>query len=213
MNPRSLNPLIAPLVIAVILTFLLAGASVFFYGRYQSANTNLQSQIDTAVEAAKSEQKTQLEAEFAENSKSPYETYQAPVALSSIKVTYPKTWSSHVIEKGGTGLVLNGYFHPRTVPDTKKKGLFALRVTLETNVYAKEVETYDKLVDKGDVTAKAVTISGVKGVRFDGAIEKDVRGAVVLIPVRDKTLTIWTENTDFNKDFTDIILKEFTFSP
>lgn len=213
MNPRSLNPLIAPLVIAVVLTFLLAGASIYFYSRYRSASNNLQAQIDTAVDAAKAEQKTQLETEFAESSKSPYETYQAPVALSSIKVTYPKTWSSHVIEKSGTGLVLNGYFHPKTVPDTKKKGVFALRVTLETKAYAKEVETYDKLVDKGDVTAKAVTISGIKGVRFEGSIEKDIKGAVVLIPVRDKTLTIWTENADYVQDFTNIILKEFSFSP
>lgn len=213
MNPRPLNPLIVPLVVAVLLVFGLAGTSIWFNSKYRSASTDLQNQIDAAVQSAKAQQKTELEEEFAEASKSPHKAYTAPVELSSIGVTYPKTWSSYVVEKSGTGTVLDGYFHPGTVPAVNGKTPFALRVTLETKAYAKEVAGYDGEVDKGVLKAKAVSILGVQGVRLDGQIDKGINGAIVLLPLRDKTLKIWTENTDYLKDYNDTILAFFTFSP
>lgn len=213
MNPKSLNPLILPLVVSVVLVFVLAGASLWFNNKYRSASTNLQTQIDAAVEAAKQAQKLDLQAQFDQAAKNPNETYSAPGELSSISVTYPRTWSSHVIEKGGSGIVLNGYFYPSTVPDTGGGIPFALRVTLETKNYAGEVEAYNDEVDDGELKASAVTISGVDGIRLDGQIEKDINGSIILIPVRDKTLKVWTENTDFLGDFNDIILPQLSFSP
>jgi hypothetical protein len=36
---------------------------------------------------------------------------------------------------------------------------------------------------------------------------------MVVIKVRDKTLKIYTESTDYMSDFNDIVLKNLTFSP
>jgi len=213
MNPRSLNPLVIPLVLAIVLLLGGIGATVFYYGRYQAASTNLDGQIASAVETASQELTRTLEADFAERSKDPNEVYKAPAELGSVAATYPKTWSSYVIEKTGSGTVLDGYFHPGTVPDTRGDTKFALRLELEGKAYAGEVEDYDRAVEKGEIKARAVTINGVKGVRFDGQIDKDISGAIVLLPLRDRTLKIWTENSDFMKDFNNIILAKLTFTP
>lgn len=213
MNPRPLNSLLIPLVIVVVLLFGAAGAAIYFNGKYKEASTNLDAQIAVAVEQSNAELTDELEADFAEREKSPNEAYKAPAELGSVAVTYPKTWSSHVIEKTGSGTVLNGYFHPGTVPDTRGEEKFALRVTLESKAYAKEVKSYDDGVDDGELKAKAVTINGVKGVRYDGMIDNDISGAIVLLPLRDRTLKIWTENVDFIKDYNDIILAQLSFTP
>lgn len=213
MNPRPLNALLIPLVVVVVLFVGSAGATIYFYGKYKDASTNLDGQINAAVAEANAELTTQLEADFAERAKDPNEVYKAPAELGSVAVTYPKTWSSHVIEKTGSGTVLNGYFHRGTVPDTRGDNKFALRLELVGKAYADEVEAYDKDVEDGTLKARAVTINGVKGVRFDGAIEKDISGAIVLLPLRDRTLKVWTENSDFLKDYNEIILPQLTFTP
>lgn len=213
MNPRSLNSLLVPLVIVVLLLFGASVAAIIFYGRYQDASTNLDAQIAAAVEVANAELSAELEADFAERAKDPNEVYKAPAELGSVAVTYPKTWSSHVIEKTGSGTVLDGYFYPQTVPDTKADNRFPTRLQLVSKAYAKEVEAYDRGVEDGELKAKAVVINGVKGVRFDGAIEREVSGSIVLLPLRDRTLKIWTENSDFLKDFNEIILAKLTFTP
>jgi hypothetical protein len=213
MNPRPLNPLLIPLSVLVLFLLGAIGASVYFYGRYQDASTNLDGQVAVAVEAANTVLTTELEADFAERAKDPNEVYKAPAELGSVAVTYPKTWSSHVIEKTGSGTVLDGYFHPGTVPNTKGDAKFAVRLELEGKAYAKEVEAYDKGVEDGELKARAVTINGVKGVRFDGAIDRDISGSIVLLPLRDRTLKIWTENADFLPDFNKIILPQLTFTP
>jgi hypothetical protein len=46
-----------------------------------------------------------------------------------------------------------------------------------------------------------------------GQIQSDKQGEMVLLPLRDQTLAIWTESTAFENDFNNIILKNFTFSP
>lgn len=213
MNPRTLNPLLIPLVIVVVMLFGASAAAIIFYGRYQEASTNLDAQIAVAVEAANAELTDELEADFAERSKEPNEVYKAPAEFGSVAVTYPKTWSSHVIEKAGTGTVLDGYFFPGTVPNTRGDEKFPTRLELVSKPYAKEVASFDRDVDDGTVKAKAVVINGVKGIRFDGAIERETSGAIVLLPLRDRTLKIWTENGDFMKDFNDIILAKLTFTP
>jgi hypothetical protein len=51
------------------------------------------------------------------------------------------------------------------------------------------------------------------GVRFDGQIEQNLTGSMVVIKVRDKTIKIYTESTKYLSDFNDTVLKSLTFSP
>jgi hypothetical protein len=53
----------------------------------------------------------------------------------------------------------------------------------------------------------------VKGVRLEGFLEKDKEGIMVMFPLRDKTLRIWTESKEFSGDFNNIVIKKLSFSP
>jgi hypothetical protein len=52
------------------------------------------------------------------------------------------------------------------------------------------------------------------GLRLDGRIDREEhRGSMVILPLRDKTITIATLSESFRDDFDKIILKNFNFIP
>ena len=92
----------------------------------------------------------------------------------------------------------------------------ALRVQVVSTPYAQSLKQYESNVAAGTAKAKPITVEGVKGVtgmRFDGKISAQYTGSVVLFPVRDKTLKIWTEIPGNVADLDNIVLKNLTFSP
>ena len=79
--------------------------------------------------------------------------------------------------------------------------------------FADENKTYEPLIKKGDLKTKSVQVSGVTGTRLDGFFKKDQEGSMVIFPLRDKTLRVWTESKEFRGDFDNIVLKNLTFVP
>lgn len=211
----AINVLIIPMIVLVLFVIALSFSTGWFYLKYNDYYRNSQSKINEAVTQATQEQKILLEADFQEQFKKPYKNYTAPATASSISITFPKTWSAYVVEKqASSGASLDGYMHPNFIPDTKNKNnKFALRFTLETKTYASQVEDYQKIIEKGEAKSKSYKINGVKGVWIEGLIETDTYDYMVMLPVRDKTLKIWTEGNTQLKDFTDIILSNLSFSP
>jgi len=207
-----LDPLVLPFVVVLLLALGFGVFSAWAYSSYNDQKSNVDAIVATEVVAAEKTQEEVLRAEFAEEQKNPYKTYTSPAALGSIKIVYPKSWSAYVQVKETGTVKLEGYFHPDYVPSTDSDVLYATRVSLSRSDYAKELDSYQRKVEKGELRAKSITISGAKGTRLDGLIERDVNGAVVLLPLRDKTLIISTESTDYMADFNRII-SNLTYSP
>lgn len=213
-NQRGgVDPLLIPLVICVVITLALAGFSVWAYGQYIDHKENVDTKIVTAVGEAEAEQRTVLEAQFAQQEKNPLKTYTSSGNSGSITLKYPKTWSAYIEEAEDGTATLQVYIHPNYVPALKSDVALALRASLEARPYAQEVKSYDSAVVEGELTAKPVKKAGVTGVRFDGTIEDGIEGTLVIFPVRDKTLKIWTESTSFRDDFDNIIFKNLNFIP
>ena len=205
------NPIVVPLVMSVVLVLVLGFTTFKYYSDYNHQKSDVDAIVSQAVEEATTQQADELNAEFEEKLKSPYETYTAPAQYNAVAVTYPRSWSSYVIEKESGNTALDGYFHPGTVPDTRGGENFALRMTLERADYADEVDDYQKAVEKGEVKATAITVNQVKGIRLTGIIDRDINGVMVILPLRDKVLKIWTEAKVYAKDFNDIIVKNLAF--
>lgn len=216
----------SPLIIG-ILAMLLIGAAGFgfwsFSGRQEFKN-NVDQKIAVAVEAAKIAEGTKLNTQFNEQLKQPYKIFKGSATYGSISFSYPKTYSAYV-DEGGSSQPLDAYFHPTQVPGIGGDKAFALRIELLTTSYN---ETLDQLSsDIKDGTLKAVAylppkMEGVKnvqpGTKLSGVIGQDQQGGeqkgiMVIIAVRDKTLKIYTESTDFSSDFNNIILPSLTFEP
>ena len=210
-NRGYVNPMVIPLIMSVILVLVLGFTTFKYYNDYTKQKTEVDAITAKAVSEAEAALTERLNVQHQEELKNPLETYTASSEANAIAVTYPRTWSSHVVTKSTGNLVLDGYFHPGTVPDTKGDDKFALRMTLERADYAKEVEDYQRDVEKGDIKAQAITVNKVKGIRLTGILDRDTNGVMVILPVRDKVLKIWTEANVYADDFNKIIIKNLSF--
>ena len=207
------NPLTVPLAMAALMSVVFAGLTVYFYAQSREVRQNIDDKVAAAIVEAEAGIRKQLQKEFDEKAKRPFDTYQASPVLSGVKIVYPRTWSAYVIEDPDGRRQINGYFHPDYVPTAKTGVKYALRLILEDGDYAKELKDYQRDIDSGSVKASPIRVSGVKGTRLDGAIEKGVNSSMVIFPIRDKVLKVWTQSPDFLDDFNNTIVKNLSFNP
>jgi hypothetical protein len=213
----QVNVLLIPMVVVVlILVGTLAFGMWAFQGR-QNYKNNVDALTAAAVQSANQQLTDKLNAQFAEAMKSPLSTYNGPEAFGSMIIKYPRTWSSYVAEEDQNSTAINGYFYPGTVPDvTNATNSYALRVQVVTQTPSEVLQGYQSQVQQGLVSAKPYTFPNVPKVVGDyltGQIQSQKEGAMVIMPLRNQTLLIWTEQRSFLNDFNNIILKNFTFSP
>ena len=212
----EINLLLVPLILSVVLFLAAGGFAAWAYTGRQDYKDNVESKVADAVTVAKDAQKVADGITYAEKEKRPLISYSGPEAYGSIVVRYPKTWSGYVDTKSGSQ-PLDAYFHPNVVPaDVNGTTAYALRVQIVQQSYAAVVKQYDSFVKSGKVTVqpyKFVSVSDVAGVRVDGSLTTTKTGSMIIVPLRDKTLKIWTESKDFVPDFDNNILPNFTFVP
>lgn len=171
-----------------------------------------------AVAQAQANQKLTLQAQFDEQSKLPYKTYSGDPTYGSITFNYPKTYSGNVYSASSTQ-PLDAYFYPDVVPGgNSSTTAFALRVELVNQDYTSVLSGFDSQIQTGTLTSKAyippkmVSLNIQPGVRLDGTISQGKQGAMVIMKVRDKTLKVYTESTDFTTDYNNV-LASLTYTP
>lgn len=208
--------LVAPLVITIVLLLGSLGFAGWAYVGRQDFKDNVDKKIDAAVVVARQEEATQKDTEFTEKEKSPFKTYTGPVTFGSIAIIYPKTWSSHVIENSKNAAPIAGFFHPDYVPDVAGATAFAFRLEVVNTPYDQVLKTFDATVKTGKTKVsayRAPKVESVLGSRIEGELSAKKEGEMVLLPLRDKTIKLWTEGSEFRSDFTSIILANLTFTP
>lgn len=182
----------------------------------QDYKNNVEPKIEAAVEVAKAETATAKDNEFLEKEKLPVRTYSGPETYGAVTFTFPKTWSMTTAEASST-IALDGTLHPITVPGSGLDSDFsyALRMQVVDKPYSASVKEFDSSVKKGLLASpyRAKLVESVLGTRFDGEIAKGKTGSIILLPIRDKTLKIWTESNDYKADFDNIIMPSLSFQP
>ncbi len=224
------NPMVQPpsphktplgLIIAVVVlglaTVIFIALALMFYSQMSDYKNNSDQKSATAVEAAKKEQEQQLKAQFTEQEKEPLKSYTAPGSAASTRIVYPKTWSLYAVE-GKDGNSVDAYFHPGSVADiTNKAYVYALHLQVLDKAYASVVKEYENAAKKGEVRITPykpdLVPSAEQGVRIDGVVRDNVNGAMVILPVRDKTIKMWTETDAYVNDFNNFVLKNLEYSP
>lgn len=208
----EVNPLTLPFIVVMILAIGFGVFSVWAFSNYNNEKNNVDVIVATAVAEAEEAKAEQVRAEEAEKAKSPYKTYISPSALGTVKIVFPKSWSAYVETQESGRVKLEGYFHPDYVPAKDSKTAFGARVSIDNSSYTDKLEDYQKSIDEGLLSAKAVKVSGATGTRLDGEISKETNGSVVLLPMRDRTLVIWTDSQSYMSDYNRII-DNLTYSP
>jgi len=210
MNQRTLGliTIFAGVLFAVALGFV-----VLFGVKLGGANK----QKATEISAALATQAKQLKADFQSDKEKTTTTFLADDVFGSFEFTYPKVWSTNVKQEVGAAEELNFLADPNMIIVNKEvPGPFpALRVIVYQAKYTsklKEIESSNKNVSSPMVESD-VTVSGLSGKKFTGKNEKSGKTfAYVIVPLRDKTLYIGTDDAGaYIKNF-DTILGTFKVS-
>ena len=208
------------LVVSLILVSLLfvgaAGFGVWAFMGRQDYKNNVADKITTAVQANTKTVQAKDAIDYAEAAKQPLKTYVGPETYGSVHISYPKTWSAYVATDSGS-LPLDMYAQPDVVPSiTAQTSTFALRVQVTQTSYSQTVSQYQSLQKAGTVTVTPYALpknAAIIGVRVDGQLTTTKQGSMIILPLRDKSLKIWTESNQYLSDFNNIILPNASFSP
>lgn len=213
------------LILTIVLVILLIAAVIFggwAYSKMLDYKNNSDKKSAAAVADANKKLTSQLEAQFAQDNKSPNKTFKGSPTYGSITFNYPKTWSAY-LDTSDSSEPINGYFHPDIVPGIDDKTAYALRVELVSTDYAQIMEQFADNIKDGAITARAYVPPKLQGVAnvtagtyLTGQIndeDQTQRGTMVVMKVRDKTLQIYSESNSFAGDFNNIVLASLTFVP
>lgn len=206
---------VSGLLIAAIIGILLAAGfavtTVLAYVNYSDQKNNVDDKIAAAVADAKKEQSDIDEAKFAEREKQPNLQFVGPDDYGRLTFMYPKTWSAYVAKDVSRGGNFEAYLNPGTVPPVSQNQRYALRVTILEQDYDRVVGTYASLVKEGKLQTSAITTNGHTGTRLDGSFTDEIRGAIVIFKLRDKTVTIRVDADTFKPDF-EAVIKTIDFN-
>lgn len=193
--------------IAAIVMVLIAGSlAIWAYMAYSQEKNNTDSKVAVEVAKAKGVQAELDHKKFSEESKNPRIEFVGPVEYGRVSFMYPKTWSVYVDQDGSDRKDYKVYLHPSIVPAIKnKESRYAMRLEILNVDFDKVLEQYKNPLKKGELKSSSVEFNGNSSTRLDGAFSKTLRGTVVLMKVRDKTIRFSTDADTFKPDFETIL--------
>ena len=204
----------------VTISVLFIGSVAFGFWAYsgrQNYKNNANQLISTAVSNAKQEQQQVDNKAFFVEEQKPLIKYVGPQSYGTITVYYPRNWSSYV-NTSSNGYPVDGYFFPGTLPSVTDSGSvnFALRLQVDPQPYSTTLAYYSSEVTNKLATVTAYSlpkVSNVVGVKVVGELQNNTHGTIVILPLRNETLEVWTEGTAYLSEFNTDILPNLSFSP
>jgi hypothetical protein len=191
---------------------------IWAFGSRQSYKNNVDQKIAVAVGVAQKQTQQTDAQKAAQQDALPLKDFIGPATYGSLHIKYPKTWSAYVsLNNDNNGNPINGYFQPNYVPDVSDTtNVFALRIQISGNPYSQEAAQFTTSSGDGTSTVSAFSLANVPnvvGIKVVGQIAGSKQGTMVLLPLRDKTIEIWTETDQYLSDFNNNILPNVTFNP
>ena len=173
---------------------------------YTEQKADVDGKISLAVAAGVKKQAEEDEAKFQESYKNPRIEFVGPSEYGRLSFMYPKTWSVYVEKDGTDRGDYKAYLHPVSVPSISgKDSRYALRVEILNKNFDDTLKQYESQLKKGELKSSNVEYNGNAATRLDGAFSKELRGAVVLMKVRDKTIRLSTDADSFKPDFDTLL--------
>lgn len=206
-------------LLTVVLSSVLALSLIFGLWAFASMmdyKGNSDKKSSEAVEKALAIQKSTLEANFEQEAKSPYTVYKTGLEFGSLTFSYPKSWSMYVeSSSSNSNSTLDGYAHPGYVPSVSGDTAFALRFQITSRQYSDELKAFDGQIKNSKVTVapfRPDKVQSVLGSKITGNIESTKNGVLYILPLRDKTIKIWTESTSYSGDL-DTLITSLSYIP
>jgi len=210
MNQKTLGLIT---IFAGVLFVVALGFAILFGVKLNGANTQKASEITAALTA----QSKELKAAFQTEKETTTTKYVSDEVFGSFEFSYPKVWSTNVKQEVGAAQELLFLADPNMIVINKDvAGPYpALRVVVYQSKYAsklRDTENSNKNVTN-PMTETEATVSGIAGKKFVGKEAKSGKQfAYIILPLRDKTLFIGTDDLEnYSKNY-DTILETFKIS-
>lgn len=193
--------------IGCLILFLIAGSlAIWAYMQYSREKSDVNSKVAIKVAEGKREQAESDWRKCSDDAKNLRVEFVGPTEYGRVSFMYTKTWSVYVANDGSDRGDYKAYFHPVSVPSiTNKSSRFALRLEILNKNLNTVLNDYQSRLKKGELTSSSTEFNGISATRIDGTFEKDLRGSVVLMKVRDKTIRFSTDADTFKPDFQTIL--------
>lgn len=189
------------LVFACLIAITFAGLFIWKYMEWDTVKTDVDGQIDAAVAIAVSENTAKLENEFTEREKYPYKTFSGPSDYGSLSFEYPKTWNVYIAKDAASGGDFEAYLNPGEVQPVSTTTINALRVMIQNQSFDSVIRTYDTALRNGTVAVSTRNIGSAVANIYTGEISRNLRGAVAIFKIRDKTVVLQTDAELFLDEF------------
>lgn len=209
--PAKKDTTLIETIILIVVCLIAAAAIVFaviFFMQYNELKANYDSDKGLAVAQAVKEQEDADNASFAEREKLPYYSFTGPSDYGSISFQYPKTWSVYVESDGTNNSDYKAYFRPSQVDPIKNKdSRYALRFSILNRQYTSVQTTYESKVKSGKLTSSMFNAdeNRISGIKYEGEIDSNINGVVVLIKVNDKTAIFQMDADVYRTDFETLL--------
>ena len=203
----------APLLAGVFggLFILTLAAFIWAFTQYLDHKNNVDGKVAAAVTEAEKNKAAELEAGFQAERDRLFNKYTTDPGLANVTLEYPRDWSFYLEQEASSREQINAIFHP-TVVASGNPGTYGMRMQLVQRLYSEVTDDYRKGVEDGTILASPVRNGSVEGLRYEGQIDRDHNGAVVVFPVRDKTLLIFTDSKEYIGVFNEAVAK-LVFTP
>ena len=198
-NPQRgiINHLLALTIAFGLGTVLFGALAIYSYRTAQQARLTL----DSAKQEAKSEgakEQATLDAEKAKQlAQDPFRSYLAPRNLGGFEIKFPKNWSALIDEQSDSSTQVKLAAHPDFLREGEEEQSYALVVKLLTQKTSTLLRQYNEDAQDKKLTSRAIRVSGLAATWFEGKYDDEHNGVIVLVPVRDKTLTFETQDRQF----------------
>ncbi|MBI2797812.1 hypothetical protein HYX70_00750 [Candidatus Saccharibacteria bacterium] len=195
--------------------FVLLILVAVFATRASVNDATIQAAVKKGEAQGRDAQKAEDDKNYALQQNKDTRVYKAPDAYGAYELSLPKYFSLSLTP--GTNGALSSLADPDVVD--VKAAQHALRMDIQTTTYDQVKKNYDSLVKdkRNGITAEEVTVSGIKGIKYTGIIDKSnnnsVAGTVVLLPVRDKTYILRTDNNEKYQAVYQQILDQIKINP
>ena len=215
----QINGLAFPMFMMTVLFVFATVFALWAFSTRQDYKSNTDKKIAAAVVVAKQQESTKKDSEFVDKEKQPLKAYRGPETYGSLSFQYPKTWSGLITEATQGATPVDAYFYPDYLPglpNSSSAVVYALRVQIISTAYDEVVRNFTAQVAIGTVKVvpfKLEKVPNALGVRIDGVIAAGKTGAMIAMPLRDKTIEVWTEAPQYLSDFNNSVLPSISYVP
>ena len=194
------------LIISGLVAVTFIALFIWMFSKWDTAQNDVDSQINAAVATAVNEKAEEMENQFIEREKQPYQIFAGPADYGELSFEYPKTWSVYEAKDANNGGDYEAYLNPGKVYPVGVDTINSLRVIIKDQAYDSYIKTYENYVKNGKLAVSVRLINGENANLYTGELPgTKLQGIAAVFKMRDKTAVMQTDAMIFNDDYQRIL--------